>query len=67
MLLFILTELLGLASVLCGPSVVIIGFKSWPFLLFFPPLPLVALFAAFATAFALLIAAFLMSLPFMFI
>lgn len=41
-----------------------IGFKSPPFLLFFPPLPFAALFAAVTACFALLMAAFLMSLPF---
>lgn len=64
-MLFILTELFGLGSALCEASVVMMGFKSWPFLRFFPPLPLVALFAAFATCLALLIAAFFISLPFM--
>ncbi|KAF2280279.1 uncharacterized protein EI97DRAFT_117587 [Westerdykella ornata] len=37
------------------------GFRSWPFRRFFPPLP----FAACATCLALLMAAFLMSLLFM--
>lgn len=41
-----------------------IGFRSPPFLLFFPPLPFAALFAAVTACFALLMAAFLMSLPF---
>ncbi|KAF1978565.1 hypothetical protein BU23DRAFT_227713 [Bimuria novae-zelandiae CBS 107.79] len=36
------------------------GFRSWPFRRFLPPLP----FAACATCFALLMAAFLMSAPF---
>jgi hypothetical protein len=43
------------------PSVVMIGFRSWPFRRF--ALPLLPL-AACATAFALLMAAFLMSAPF---
>lgn len=42
------------------PSVVMMGFRSWPFLRFLPPFPL----AACATAFALLMAAFLISAPF---
>lgn len=41
------------------------GFRSWPFLLFLPPLPLAALLAAVATCLALLMAAFFMSFPFM--
>ena len=59
-----LADATGLPSALCGPSVVIMGFRSVPFLLFLPPLPLAALFAAVATCFALLMAAFLMSPPF---
>ena len=63
--LFIFTALLGLDPALCWSSVVMIGFRSWPFLRFFPPFPLAALFAADATCLALLMAAFLISLPFM--
>lgn len=59
-----LTVVFGLGSALWGPSVVIIGLRSWPFLLFLPPLPLAALLAAVATCFALLIAAFFISPPF---
>ena len=62
---FILVELFGLRSALCWPSVVMMGFRSWPFRLFFPPFPLVALFAALATCLALFMAAFLISFPFM--
>jgi len=40
------------------------GFRSPPFLLFLFPLPFAALFAAVATCLALLMAAFLISLPF---
>ena len=56
--------LFGLASAPCGPSFVMIGLRSVPFLLFLPPLPFAALLAAVATCLALLIAAFLMSPPF---
>ena len=55
----------GLASELCGPSVVMMGFRSPPFLLFFCPLAVVALFTTVATFFAWLVAAFLRSPPFM--
>lgn len=61
----IFVELFGLRSALCCPSVVMMGFRSCPFLLFFPPLPLVALFAALATCLALFMAAFLISFPLM--
>ena len=40
------------------------GFRSPPFLLFLVPLPFAALFAAVATCLALLMAAFLISMPF---
>ena len=62
--LFIFTALTGLDPALCWSSVVMMGFRSWPFLRFLPPLPFAALFAAVATCFALLIAAFFISLPF---
>lgn len=61
----IFVELFGLRSAPGCPSVVMMGFKSCPFLLFFPALPLVALFAAMATCLALFMAAFLISFPFM--
>ena len=63
--LFIFETLLGLLLGPCESSVVIMGFRSCPFLRFFPPLPLAALFAAVATCLALFIAAFFMSFPFM--
>ena len=62
--LFILVALFGLASAACWSSVVMMGFRSPPFRLFLFPLPFAALFAAEATCLALLMAAFLMSLPF---
>ena len=64
LVLFMLLVLFGLESVACELSVVMMGFRSPPFLLFLFPLPFAALFAAVATCLALLMAAFLMSLPF---
>jgi hypothetical protein len=56
----LLVEPVGLLSWLDRFSVVMIGFKSWPLRRFLPPL----LLALLTTCFALLIAAFLMSAPF---
>jgi hypothetical protein len=62
--LYVFVAVRGLASALWGPSVVMMGFRSVPFLLFFPPLPLAAAFAAAAAGFALFMFPFLTSPPF---